>query len=1052
MNAITGKPKQLVARGRKAKGKQLNEEEMRQLLKENKKSISGMTKQLYDIEKQAHGNRREVEGVRATVDHILKQYEAAMKNEEEGNQRLIVTRINEQVQEVSNILVSHESIFGDINVALQSFSKAATEDDDYEDEEIKEIITTASPEAFADFSYELRRSTNKVVSLFDTLKAKIKSTKEVLAKSDQISSLLSEAEAEVVRLTEAMEVLKSNLEMAFQEQVNAANDRGREWERKFKDAQKALNALESSSSSLQQNLKREISSLEDTNATLTGKLNSHIRELNESRESVTLLTANVHNLESELEIKTQELRNMSARIAKLEDNLAKQQLALVKQRTEFEQQRKENEEDEAAKASTVIEELKNQVKLLELTSKSKAKEILTLNESVDLLKNENSELKETHEREIEDLLDEARRHALEMEEMQAAYEEKLETLKSKLVADDDTRNEDLSLLDDKLNAEIELRQKVEANLAKVQKQLQDSLDKAPMEPKVILSGVSQADYDALKVANESLQEAFNLAKEQLMEAKRSAKPPEVKEPKTHPVTPAKPKTVCPVFVTVGVQTDFDERSEVDETDMPSESDVESEEEDKSLPIELTPDEVSDLKKSGDFGEKSKQLARIFAFIRDNNLRMLDVYSSLDVDNTGHITRSNFTEGMCRLIEGSLDNEVFFSDEILESIFFDLDGDKNGVLTYKKFDKLRKQFKRREVRHFAKGFRMAAKSLPANTKRDNTASLQDRFAVTKKSKSSDAWREIARLESEVERMKSIHTNLKKAETKVQQLSSTAESLASQLRSKNAENTTLINKVKQYKVEAAAFEKSLSIARHDADELRTTLDEERQNNLSSALNASEMSLDGQLVKMTHRVLCQIESLALLGIRGLSSEANNFHTQRVDTAGEFRSKLTDLQGNCNLVFNCLHMRYPALAILRKKPNPISFGTANLPSIVTGKKSFDDCYELNLPNTHPASRPASIHNMRRMKPLTSQAFPETIRLTSNTLQTSETNISTESQLKSKGKTMRNSSRFVMSPLRSRKAPRPKLHGAKSMRDLSEKVSPMLFVGYHPSASTGGL
>eukprot|EP00505_MAST-04D_sp_SCG-Rhode-Island_P005568 Stramenopile-MAST_4_protein_5568 len=248
-----------------------------------------------------------------------------------------------------------------------------------------------------------------------------------------------------------------------------------------------------------------------------------------------------------------------------------------------------------------------------------------------------------------------------------------------------------------------------------------------MEPKVILSGVSQADYDALKVANESLQEAFNLAKEQLMEAKRSAKPPEVKEPKTHPVTPAKPKTVCPVFVTVGVQTDFDERSEVDETDMPSESDVESEEEDKSLQIELTPDEVSDLKKSGDFGEKSKQLARIFAFIRDNNLRMLDVYSSLDVDNTGHITRSNFTEGMCRLIEGSLDNEVFFSDEILESIFFDLDGDKNGVLTYKKFDKLRKQFKRREVRHFAKGFRMAAKSLPANTKRDNTASLQDRFA-------------------------------------------------------------------------------------------------------------------------------------------------------------------------------------------------------------------------------------------------------------------------------------------------------------------------------------
>ena len=91
---------------KKKKSRKLGEDEMRLLLKENKKRIGGMTKQLYDLEHQAHSNRKEVEGVRASVQHILKQHDRVIKelDSDGGNRKMIGIKINEQVMEVSNIL------------------------------------------------------------------------------------------------------------------------------------------------------------------------------------------------------------------------------------------------------------------------------------------------------------------------------------------------------------------------------------------------------------------------------------------------------------------------------------------------------------------------------------------------------------------------------------------------------------------------------------------------------------------------------------------------------------------------------------------------------------------------------------------------------------------------------------------------------------------------------------------------------------------------------------------------------------------------------------
>ena len=72
-----------------------------------------MRKQLFEIEVQAHTNRKEVDGVRAQVKHILKQHDRAMNTAGgETNMRIISARVQDQVTAVKNVLKSHEAVLG----------------------------------------------------------------------------------------------------------------------------------------------------------------------------------------------------------------------------------------------------------------------------------------------------------------------------------------------------------------------------------------------------------------------------------------------------------------------------------------------------------------------------------------------------------------------------------------------------------------------------------------------------------------------------------------------------------------------------------------------------------------------------------------------------------------------------------------------------------------------------------------------------------------------------------------------------------------------------
>ena len=79
-----------------------------------------MQKQLFEIEVQAHTNRKEVDGVRASVKRILKAHDLAMNTQGDNvNVRIVAARVQDQVTAVSNVLKSHETVLSQVHSTLE---------------------------------------------------------------------------------------------------------------------------------------------------------------------------------------------------------------------------------------------------------------------------------------------------------------------------------------------------------------------------------------------------------------------------------------------------------------------------------------------------------------------------------------------------------------------------------------------------------------------------------------------------------------------------------------------------------------------------------------------------------------------------------------------------------------------------------------------------------------------------------------------------------------------------------------------------------------------
>ena len=1080
---------------KKKKSRKLGEDEMRLLLKENKKRIGGMTKQLYDLEHQAHSNRKEVEGVRASVQHILKQHDRVIKelDSDGGNRKMIGIKINEQVMEVSNILKEHEHILGGIHNTLKEFSEGLKEDEtQIEDDDTKEageLLANADAEAFADFNYGMRQSTLKISDLFEAMRDKIRSTKSLISKSEEVAAMLSLAENEILRLTDLMETMKRDMTARFQDQLDVAKGRAKEWEDNFRSLQKSINAEQEANSAKQRVLQKQIKSLEEEKGNLGAGLASANREIERLSSIEASLKREIEELKESQDDSSSALKLLENKCRKLEEKLSKQQMEMIKKQEKYEAKLKELEEKGNALADAKIADLEAKVKLLEITNKQKTKNVKELTDKVKELEDAMKDTEKSHEEQLQELLEDAGGVAREQEELQDAHEAAIDALKEKHVKELEEQREDL---ENEKNAEVgKLQEQVEKEVharQNLEEELEALKNSAP-EPEPFHQNDSSGEVADLKNALANKGTALDELKieykklETKMETLKSdyavlEKQCDILEQASQGGNEQAPPSRTKLRVTsVEIQTDpvsDDDEDSTDEEGGQEESDDDELADEGFLNAFVEQEKDHDKTKSGEFNEKSRQMATLLAFIRDNNLRMLDVFSALDENNDGVVTKDDWVFGMCRLVEGSHDNELLFSQEILEAFFDKADKDGNSSLNYKEFlSNLKSEFKKREVRHYAKGMNMTAKK-KKRKKKGGSTSLMDRADMTGKLGGKDPLEYIAQLEKQLDEVKQIKNQAEKDKNLVKQLSAASDTLTDKCKTLSGENEELKELVQSLENQLVELKNFLQTKEAEVQEVRAEAEQELIEAKSAAVNASNMSLDGQLVKMVYRALDRVDNLATLGFHGAHFRGNNQSIGRSNGAGEFRVRLSDLQSKCKLVMKILHNRYPSLAVLRGggAGRGLSFGSANLPSLVTGPihdepiELFRDSIDLYSGKLQRArlSRPYSVPSLMQDQ---SRSYVKKLSSAYNDNESQNAQPQYHNGMPiSVKKNGKDHARFLMSPLNANKKrggvpdfgrkpgsgfvsdnrPATTMNLRRSLGGaVGQKRKPLLFVGFHP-------
>ena len=350
-----------------------------------------------------------------------------------------------------------------------------------------------------------------------------------------------------------------------------------------------------------------------------------------------------------------------------------------------------------------------------------------------------------------------------------------------------------------------------------------------------------------------------------------------------------------------------------------------------------------------------------------------MFTSLDENNDSVLTLDEFVNGICRVIEGAHDNELFFSKEILEEIFQTADVDKQGTLTYKQFlQNFKVEFKRREVRYFAKQLNMLAKKKTIARRKEST-SLIDRNDITNSRPNSRA---------DLSSLNGLQTTISELENKVNEYKKQNDEL-NQKYAENVEKMATVEEEKKVSIEKTSelegiiteLERNILHEQQQVQNLITKMEEDKEANEQAALGAANLSLDAQLVKLVHGVLRRIEDLNSLGFRVLNIGGKR-SVSRENTAGEFRRRLEDLNSSCKFVFNCLRTRYPGLQIFKENKNK-NYTSSNLPQLVisgldsgVGKDGNDyfmnenSIYQSDAGGVYDSSRKGFIDGIHRKQP----------------------------------------------------------------------------------------
>ena len=776
------------------------------------------------------------------------------------------------------------------------------------------------------------------------MKGKFQETKDIMEKSKELESMLSAAEEEVDRLTNALEILREQLQEKYESQIEVLQSQSKQWERKSLDLEKQLASAQSNNQSKLNALKKQIQALTDTTTDLAAKISMMERDLATKEQTIETLQHDLSTTKVSLKEMTSEKAKLISKCNSLEDLVAKLKTDLLLAKSDGEEALRKAKEDADALSKATIDDLNAQLKLLNVQLKSSRKLEEEHKAKIQELLKQIEDMQKAHEQEINEMLEEAENSMKEQGQAEEAtekrintireeYEEEIVTLKEHLRSAEQAQ-QDLKMKCADAESTIKSLEEENASLKNQSREKSDSgtkksTNQSNHDPNA--NGIISSLEEKLSCANATIDDLTETVQNledtvQHLKAKRSNNGTKLEK----------------TFTDSAMQTEEVSDDEIDDIfgdDVFGDDDLFSDDEDEEeIKDEMAnegdqPKEVKDspidLKASGDFSEKSKQLATIMAFIRDNNIRLLDFFTSLDENNDGVLSQNEFVSGICRVIEGAHENELIFSKDILEEIFETSDVEKQGVLTYKQFLKsFKKQFKRREVRYFAKKLNMIAKKKKKASRKDST-SLVERHNITDvRPASSGDSRSVKFLQAKVDELESKSKEYAQIDHLNAELSKKYQETLEAVE-KYKENNESIEKAKQKLEEnVKALEEEVSKGKQDIEDLLLKMDTDKDEMEEAALSASNLSLDAQLVKMVHRVLRRVEKLNALGFK--VSKGGVF---RENPSGQFRRQLNDLNSSCKLVFNCLRTRYPALSIFKDKKR--SNGYSNLPQLVISGES---------------------------------------------------------------------------------------------------------------------
>jgi DNA repair protein SbcC/Rad50 len=792
-------------------------------------------------------------------------------------------------------------------------------------------------------------------TLFKAMRGKFQETKDVIEKSKELQELLSAAELEVERLTNALGILRQELKEKYENQIMLLKEQSKDWENKFLNMKKQLASSESNTKNKINALQNKINALTDSSTDLAAKVSVLERDLATKQTEYDKLQHEFSETKSSLDAKTNENTNLKNTCKSLEDKISKMQTDLLLKKSENEDAIAKAVEEADLKNKIIIEDLNAKVNLLTVQLKSSKKNEEKQEQTIQELTAKIEEMEKTHEQEMNDMLEEAQSSMKEQNQVEEAnekrislikeeYDEELNVLKKELIE----KQEEISQLQDEntnLKAENNALN-VEITSLKSENQKNNTRDTVNTDTDSG-GGVDSVEIatltDELEVANETIENlktAVQKLEKKMMDAENKLNDRKVKSVNNEPTMPSKS------FADFSMQTEEtaedDDLDDIfgDDEDIFSDNDSDK---DDTVVNDPTGDSKSqtktqkaktdyDLTASGDFSEKSKQLARIMAFIRDNNIRLLDLFTSLDENNDSVVSLDEFVNGICRVIEGAHDNELFFSKEILQEIFHAADVENQGNLTYKQFLRNFKiEFKRREVRYFAKKMNMLAKRKTEAGRKDSV-SLMDRNDMTQARPQSRADQSVLKkLQEKVDKLEQTNKDQATANTELSEKYTEALQNLSALEEKNKVADGKLSETEKVVVE---IKEKLAKEQQNVQDLIVQMEEEKDASEQAALGAANLSLDAQLVKLVHGVLRRVEDLNALGFRILNTGGKHSVT-RENTAGEFRRRLEDLSTSCKFVFNCLRTRYPGIRIFKEKKSNRIFGSSNLPQLVINGES---------------------------------------------------------------------------------------------------------------------